>query len=58
MIWHAVQGMAEPCRGAFIPFGVRAAAASAILSPKNKEDLLAENCHVARIKFARFLPGS
>ena len=40
MVWHAVTGRAEPCRGAFIPFGVRAAASSAILSPKNKERLL------------------
>ena len=40
LIWHAGIGRAGPRRGAFIPFGVRAAASCGIPSPTDKQNLL------------------
>ena len=39
LVWHAEGGRAGPRRGAFIPFGVRAAATSAILFLKRKTEI-------------------
>ena len=35
MVWHAVAGRAEPRRGTFIPFGVRAAATRRVCVPNS-----------------------